>query len=100
MPGVAAPITKPPFTSRMPIIPGMRLVSTINSGLVRPLFICTSRSVPPDNGLARPEVAASILTASLTVVGEANVSPGIVTPDFERLAGRVAHRDALVEGWG
>ncbi len=35
-PGVAAPITKPPSTSRMPINPGIFLVSMIRSGFTRP----------------------------------------------------------------
>ena len=51
-PGVAAPITKKSPSSRIPMIPGMRLVSTISSGFSRPLFSWTNRSVPPDKTLA------------------------------------------------
>ena len=35
-PEVAAPMTKPPSSSRMPEMPGIFLVSTISSGLARP----------------------------------------------------------------
>jgi hypothetical protein len=68
-PGVAAPMTKKPSSSRMPIMPGIRLVSTISSGFSRPLRSCTSRSVPPDITFARPLAPAKILTASSTLVG-------------------------------
>ena len=70
-PGVAAPTTKPPPSSRMPMMPGIFLVSTIRSGFSRPDRICTRRSVPPDRTFARPEAPANSLTASSTVEGAA-----------------------------
>ena len=68
--GVAAPMVKLPSAFWvMPMMPGICLVSTISSGLMRPERSWTSRSVPPDMTRVGPVAAASSLTASLTVVG-------------------------------
>ena len=52
IPGVAAPMTKPPPSWRMPMASGMRFRSTISPAGSRPERNCTSRSVPPLSGLA------------------------------------------------
>src|SRR5262245_49908744 len=84
VPGVEAPMTKRPLSSRIPISPGILLVSTINSGLTRPDRSCTSRSVPPASTLAAPEAPARILTASSTLVGAAKLRLGMFAPEFAR----------------
>ena len=81
VPGVAAPMTNWFASSRMPIIPGIRFVSTINSGRVRPDRSCTSKSVPPASTLAMPELPAKILTASSTLVGAEKLKLGMFAPD-------------------
>src|SRR5208282_6709572 len=75
-------MTKWAPSSRMPIIPGILLVSTINSGFIRPDRSCTSRSVPPASTLAMPEAPAKILTASSTLVGAAKLRLGMFAPEF------------------
>src|SRR6516162_1138052 len=97
-PGVEAPITKRSLSSRMPISPGILLVSTISSGLVRPDRSCTSRSVPPASTLAIPEAPAKTLTASSTLVGAAKLRLGMFAPEnragtqkrADRMSGRTA----------
>src|SRR5438445_5995962 len=75
-------MTKRSPSSRIPISPGILLVSTIKSGLTRPDRSCTSRSVPPASILAVPDAPARILTASSTVVGAAKFTLGIFAPEF------------------
>ena len=74
-------MTNRPASSRMPIISGIRLVSTITSGRVRPERSCTRRSVPPASTLAMPELPAKILTASSTVVGAVKLKVGMFAPE-------------------
>src|ERR1051326_6524735 len=57
-PDVAAPMMNPPSTSRIPISPGIFLVSTMRSGFSRPDRSCTTRSVPPANSFATPPAPA------------------------------------------
>src|SRR5882724_6034968 len=77
-------MTKRPLSSRIPISPGILLVSTIKSGLTRPDRNCTSRSVPPASTLATPEAPARILTASSTLVGAAKLKLGMFAPEIAR----------------
>src|SRR5438132_8700961 len=77
-------MTKRPLSSRIPISPGILLVSTIKSGLTRPDRNCTSRSVPPASTLATPEAPARILTASSTLVGAAKLRLGMFAPEIAR----------------
>ena len=58
----------------------MRFMSTIASGRIRPERNCTKRSVPPDSGLAKPGLPASIRTASSTVVGAVKLKLGMLAP--------------------
>src|ERR1700730_144342 len=81
-PGVEAPMTKRSLSSRIPISPGILLVSTIKSGLTRPDRSCTNRSVPPASTLAIPEAPARILTASSTLVGAAKLRLGMFAPEI------------------
>src|SRR5262245_23136811 len=77
-------MTKRSLSSRMPISPGILLVSTIKSGLTRPDRNCTSRSVPPASTLAIPGAPARILTASSTLVGAAKLKLGMFAPEYAR----------------
>src|SRR5262245_22461015 len=77
-------MTKRSLSSRMPISPGILLVSTIKSGLTRPDRNCTSRSVPPASTLATPEAPVRILTASSTLVGAAKLRLGMFAPEIAR----------------
>src|SRR5215469_1761067 len=85
-PGVAAPMTNLSPASRMPIMPGIRFVSTIISGRTRPDFSWTRRSVPPDSTFARPALAANALTASSIDVGAVKLTLGMFAPGKDAVA--------------
>ena len=74
--GVAAPMAKPPPSARMPIIPAMRLISTMALGAMRLERSWTIRSVPPASTRA-PESAASRAIACSTLPGEWNCGEGM-----------------------
>src|SRR6516164_5707116 len=97
IPGVEAPMTKRSLSSRMPINSGILLVSTINSGLVRPDRSCTRRSVPPASGLANPAAPARILTASSTLVGAAKFTVGMFAPESAHTFSRAAQEDGTAQ---
>ena len=50
-------------------------------GVQRPDLSWTSRSVPPDNGFARPAAPARALMASSTVAGAVKLRLGMLAPD-------------------
>jgi len=67
--GVAAPITNPPDSTRIPVSSAMRFRSTIRSGTNAAGAHLHSRSVPPASAIALPPDASSAATAEATVVG-------------------------------
>src|ERR1041385_6694716 len=75
MPGVAAPMTNLSPSSRMPMRPGIRFVSTITSGRVRPEVIVDTKRIPGLIGI-REE-------GDKFVIGAA--TPGIMISADERL---------------
>src|SRR6266446_3635165 len=92
-------MTKRPLSSRIPISPGILLVSTIKSGLTRPDRNCTSRSVPPASTLATPEAPARILTASSTLVGAAKLRLGMFAPEIARALWRADPYAGTAQSW-
>ena len=69
MPVVAAPTRKPPFSAVMPRSSGIFLMSTISSGSIRSVSICTITSVPPASTRVVPLAPASSATAALRLSG-------------------------------